>query len=95
MADFLCIFGRNLKLMATGLGWWENSEFFLVTPEVPSTALVNIGERYLKLQIFQDTLIFYLFILFDNPANFPFFRNANDPASKIFFFLHMFFPTWP
>ena len=28
MADFLCILGQNLKLMATGLGWWENSEFF-------------------------------------------------------------------
>ena len=25
IADFLCILGRNLKLMATGLGWWENS----------------------------------------------------------------------
>ena len=31
MADFLCIFVRNLKLMAPGLGWWENSEIFLVT----------------------------------------------------------------
>ena len=28
MADFPCIFGRNLKLMATGLGWWENYEIF-------------------------------------------------------------------
>ena len=28
MADFLCIFGRNLKLMATSLGWWENSVIF-------------------------------------------------------------------
>ena len=28
MADFPCIFGQNLKLMATGLGWWENSEIF-------------------------------------------------------------------
>ena len=34
MADFLFIFVQNLKLMAPGLGWWENSEFFLVTPEV-------------------------------------------------------------
>ena len=28
MADFLCIFVRKLKLMAPGLGWWENSEIF-------------------------------------------------------------------
>ena len=28
MADFLCIFVRNLTLMAPGLGWWENSEIF-------------------------------------------------------------------
>ena len=28
MADFLCIYGQNFKLMATGLGWWENSEIF-------------------------------------------------------------------
>ena len=34
MVDFLCIFGRNLRLMASALGWWENSEIFLVTPEV-------------------------------------------------------------
>ena len=34
LADFLCIFGSNLKLMATSLGWWENSEIFLVIPEV-------------------------------------------------------------
>ena len=34
MADFLFILGQNLKLMTTGLGWWENSEIFLVTAEV-------------------------------------------------------------
>ena len=28
MADFHCIFGPNLKLMATSLGRWENSEIF-------------------------------------------------------------------
>ena len=28
MADFLCTLGWNLKLMATGLGWCENAEFF-------------------------------------------------------------------
>ena len=28
MAEFLCTFVQNLKLMAPGLGWWENSEFF-------------------------------------------------------------------
>ena len=28
MVDFLCIFVRNLKWMAPGLGWWENSEIF-------------------------------------------------------------------
>ena len=33
MADFLCIFVRNLERMAPGLGWWENSDIFLVTPE--------------------------------------------------------------
>ena len=34
MADFLCIFVRNLKPMAPGLGWWETLNFFLLTPEV-------------------------------------------------------------
>ena len=34
MADFLCFFVRNLKWITPGLGWWENSEIFLVTPEV-------------------------------------------------------------
>ena len=34
MANFLCVFGRNLKLIATGLGWWGNYEIFLLTPEV-------------------------------------------------------------
>ena len=28
LADFLCIFVENLKQMAPGIGWWENSEFF-------------------------------------------------------------------
>ena len=27
-ANFLCIFDRNLKRVATGPGWWENSEIF-------------------------------------------------------------------
>ena len=30
MADFLCILVRKLKFMATGLGWWENSDFFFL-----------------------------------------------------------------
>ena len=29
-----CIFIRKLKWVAPGSGWWENSEIFLVTPEV-------------------------------------------------------------
>ena len=33
-ADFLCILIRKLKWVAPGSGWWENSEIFLVTPEV-------------------------------------------------------------
>ena len=33
-ANFLCILIRKLKCVATGSGWYENSEFFLVTPEV-------------------------------------------------------------
>ena len=32
--NFLCIFVKNFKRAATGLGRWENSENFLGTPEV-------------------------------------------------------------
>ena len=50
MTDFLCVFGRNLKLMATGQGCWENSEIFLVTPEKraqPRLARQKDFENYL------------------------------------------------
>ena len=33
-AYILCILIRKLKWVAPGSGWWENSEIFLVTPEV-------------------------------------------------------------
>ena len=55
MADFLCILSRNLKLLATGLGWWENSDFFLVTPEVYVQPWLAHHKDYLL--FFQDTLV--------------------------------------
>ena len=53
MADFLCIFGRNLKFMATGLGWWENSEIFLVTPEVYAQPWLALRKYFQNFNFFR------------------------------------------
>ena len=57
MADFLCIFCRNLKLMATPQFCEQNSEIFFGGLRSISPALGKIRNSYLDIFEFQDTLI--------------------------------------
>ena len=50
VGDLLCIFVRNLKWMATSLGWWENSQVFAQPWLAHHKGFQNFN--------FQDTLMF-------------------------------------
>ena len=53
MADFLRIFVRKLKLMAPGLGWGENSEIILVTPEVYAQPWLALRKDFQNFDFFR------------------------------------------
>ena len=57
MADFLCIFCRNLKLMATPQFCEQNSEIFFGGLKSISPALGKIRDSYSNIFEFQDTLM--------------------------------------
>ena len=57
MADFLCIFCRNLKLMATPQFCEQNSEIFFGGLKSISPALGKIRDSYSNIFEFQDTLV--------------------------------------
>ena len=57
MADFLCIFCRNLKLMATPHFCEQNSEIFFGGLKSVPPALVKIRDSFLNIFEFQDTLL--------------------------------------
>ena len=56
MADFLCNFCRNLKLMATPQFCKQNSEIFFGGLKSRSPALGKIRDSYSNIFEFQDTL---------------------------------------
>ena len=53
MADFLCISVRNFKLMALGLELLENSEIFLVTPEVCAQPWLALHKDFQNFNFFR------------------------------------------
>ena len=57
MADFLCIFCRNLKLMATPHFCEQNSEIFFGGLKSVPPALGKRRDSYLNIFEFQDTLL--------------------------------------
>ena len=53
IADFLCIFVQNLKLMAPGLEWWENSKKILVTSEVYAQPWLALRKDFQNFNFFR------------------------------------------